>query len=186
MKQTILRQLSRVYNGYCRRKRMTSGHVVGIFIAPSGRAPLTSQQSIVAVPARGLKGDRYFNGTGTFSKAGKLPQSQEVSLIESEAIEAVQREESITLEPGASRRNIITRDVALNHLVDQEFHVGEVRMKGIKLCEPCGHLEGLTQEGVKKALIHRGGLRAQILTQGTIHVGDPIAIEAPKRSAACV
>ena len=78
------------------------------------------------------------------------------------------------LDPGNSRRNIVTKGVALNHLVGREFRVGEVTLRGIRLCEPCGHLEELTQKGVMQALVHRGGLRAQILIDGTIRVGDTI------------
>lgn len=163
-----------------------SGQVVGIFTASAPKAPLESKQSVRAVPGCGLEGDRYFNAAGTFCKNGTKSPGQEATLIESEALEALEREESIALAPGASRRNIVTRGIALNHLVGREFTVGPVRLKGIKLCEPCGHLESLTQKGVKAGLIHRGGLRAQILTEGVIRAGDSIAACQPQRSAVCV
>jgi MOSC domain-containing protein YiiM len=67
--------------------------------------------------------------------------------------------------------------VPLNHLVDKEFHVGEVRLRGVRLCEPCQHLAGLTQPRVLPALVHRGGLRAEILTDGYIRTGDPIFVD---------
>jgi MOSC domain-containing protein YiiM len=69
----------------------------------------------------------------------------------------------------------VTRGVPLNHLVGREFTVGGVRLRGIKLCEPCAHMESLSRPGARKALLHRGGLRAQILESGTIRAGDPIA-----------
>jgi MOSC domain-containing protein YiiM len=78
------------------------------------------------------------------------------------------------LDPGATRRNIVTRGVPLKHLVGQQFRVGDVTLRGLRLCEPCAHLERLSHPGVREALIHRGGLRAQILTDGTIRVGDSI------------
>jgi MOSC domain-containing protein YiiM len=80
----------------------------------------------------------------------------------------------ISLTAADTRRNIATSGVPLNHLVDREFHVGAVLMRGMRLCEPCKHLEDLTQHGVVSGLIHRGGLRAQILTEGLIRVGDAI------------
>lgn len=124
------------------------------------------------VPGKGIEGDRYFNGLGTYSN--KPGPDREVTLIEREAIDALQREYHIELASGASRRNIVTAGVPLNHLVGREFKVGAVTLRGMRLCEPCLHLESLTQPSVMKALIHRGGLRAQILSEGSIRIGDSI------------
>jgi len=125
-----------------------------------------------AVPGKGLEGDRYFSRTGTFSRDQN--PSNELTLIESEAMEALKRDYDIDLQAEDSRRNIATHGVPLNHLVGSEFQVGEVTLRGIRLCEPCSHLEQLSRKGVMRGLIHRGGLRAEILTEGTIRVGDPI------------
>ena len=125
-----------------------------------------------AVPGKGLEGDRYFHATGTYS--GQPGPGREVTFIEIEAIEALQRESGISLAPEMARRNVVTRGIALNHLVGREFRVGEARLRGLRLCEPCTHLEGLSGQGLKAALHHRGGLRADILTGGTIHVGNTI------------
>jgi len=133
---------------------------------------MVSVKEVRAIPGKGLQGDRYFNHTGTYSK--KSGADREVTLIELEAIEALAREYKIALQPGAARRNIVTRGVPLNHLVGREFRVGDVTLRGLRLCEPCAHLERLSHSGVREALIHRGGLRAQILTDGTIRVGDSI------------
>ena len=122
---------------------------------------------------RGLQGDRYFAGLGTYSN--NPGSGRHVTLIEIEAIEALQREYQVEIEASLSRRNIVTHAVALNHLVDREFTVGEVRLRGMRLCEPCARLERLSRRGAMRGLIHRGGLRAEILTGGTIHVGDAIA-----------
>jgi MOSC domain-containing protein YiiM len=84
------------------------------------------------------------------------------------------REYKVALLPGEARRNVVTRGVPLNHLVGHDFAIGDVRVRGIRLCEPCGHLEALTGLPVIKSLRHRGGLRAQILTQGVIRVGDAV------------
>jgi MOSC domain-containing protein YiiM len=125
-----------------------------------------------AVAGKGLEGDRYFNQVGTYSNHPGI--GRQVTLIEIEAIEALKQDYDIELNPGASRRNIVTRGVALNHLVGREFKVGEVRLRGDRLCEPCSHLQKLTQQGVMRGLIHRGGLRAEILTAGVIRVDDVI------------
>ena len=128
--------------------------------------------SVNAVAGKGLEGDRYFNASGTYSK--KSGTHREVTRIEIEAIEGFERDYGVKLEPRNSRRNIVTRGVALNHLVGQEFRVGEVLLRGIRLCEPCGHLAELSQAKVLPGLVHRGGLRAQILTGGTIRTGDDV------------
>lgn len=151
---------------------MSKGTIVSIHIAPSAAGPMVSVEQVRAVVGRGLEGDRYFAQAGTYSK--KPRPDREVTLIEVEAIEALAREYKIALEPGGARRNIVTRGVPLNHLVGREFRVGEVTLRGLRLCEPCAHLERLSHPGIREALIHRGGLRAQILTDSTIRVGDPV------------
>ena len=133
---------------------------------------MTAVDEVRAVPGQGLEGDRYFLGVGSYSD--RPDPSREVTLIESEALEALTRDYGCTLPPGASRRNITTAGMALNHLVGQEFRIGEVRLRGIRLCEPCNHLEAMTGQAVRPGLVHRGGLRCQILTEGQIKTGDPI------------
>jgi MOSC domain-containing protein YiiM len=128
--------------------------------------------AVRAVRGRGLDGDRYFLAEGTYST--HPGSGRDVTLIEAEAIEALQRELGIVLAPGASRRNIVTRGVPLNHLVGQRFRVGEVLLEGMRLCEPCAHLEELTQRGVLAGLVHRGGLRTVIVEEGTVRRGDII------------
>jgi MOSC domain-containing protein YiiM len=154
-----------------------TGQVVSIHIATEGEAPMRSVGAVRAVPGKGLEGDRYFTATGTYSDT---PGSgREITLIESEAIEAMARDNDVRIEAGNARRNVVTRGVPLNHLVGQDFSIGDVRLRGLRLCEPCAHLEGLTRRGVLGGLVHRGGLRAQILTEGTVHVGDPIEPAGP-------
>ncbi len=156
------------------------GRVLAINITPRGGEMPQPVQSIHAIPGRGLEGDRYNLGKGSFQKPGeKLQPGSEATLIESEAIEGLEREHGISITQAASRRNITTQGVALNDLIGKEFTVGEVRMKGIRPCRPCDHLESKTQPGVKAGLANRGGLRAQILTEGIIQVGDPVQVTAP-------
>jgi MOSC domain-containing protein YiiM len=151
---------------------MFKGTVLSIHITPAAAGHMVSVKEVRAVPGKGLSGDRYFHQTGTYSKTAGT--GREVTLIGIEAIEALQRDYGITIDAGDSRRNIVTRGVPLDHLVGRKFTVGTVSLQGMRLCEPCGHLEKLTQEGVRTGLVHRGGLRANILTEGTIRPGDSI------------
>jgi len=127
------------------------------------------------IPGRGIEGDRYFLGTGHFSD--QFSKSHEITLIEKETIESLRQEYANLSDLNArqARRNIVTRDVPLNHLVGRTFQVGRVTLRGIRLCEPCLHIAELTHHHVLTGLIHRGGLRAQILIEGIIRIGDPIA-----------
>jgi MOSC domain-containing protein YiiM len=151
---------------------MWEGKVEAIHVGREAAADLPAVAEIRAVPGRGLEGDRYYLGTGTYSR--HPGSGREVTLIEAEAIEALAREAGIRIASGASRRNIVTRGVALNHLVGHRFRVGEVLLEGTRLCEPCAHLGALTEKGVVPGLVHRGGLRTVIVEEGTIHVGDAI------------
>ncbi len=150
---------------------MWNGTVESIHIASTAQGPPQSVPQAMAVPGSGLDGDRYALKLGTFYKPAP---DYELTLIEAEAIEALRRDYRIELTAGDARRNIVTRNVPLNHLVGREFAIGQVHIRGIRLCEPCDHLQKVTGKPVIKGLLHRGGLRAQILTQGTIRVGDTI------------
>jgi MOSC domain-containing protein YiiM len=151
---------------------MGNGTVESIFIASAAAAAPQSVGQAVAIPGTGLEGDRYALKIGTFYQP---TPDRELTLIEAEALEALQRDYQIELAAGDARRNIVTRHVPLNHLVGQEFAIGEVRILGLRLCEPCDHLQKVTGKQVIKGLLHRGGLRAQILTPGTIKVGDTVS-----------
>jgi MOSC domain-containing protein YiiM len=151
-----------------------TGIVVSLHIAPVGAAPMQSVRSVNAVADRGLEGDRYFSQSGTYSN--DLGTGRHVTLIEIEAVEGLKREYGVALEAALSRRNIATRGVALNHLVEKSFRIGAAVLRGTRLCEPCSHMEKLTVKGAMRGLIHRGGLRAEIVTGGIIRVGDPILV----------
>lgn len=151
------------------------GTVISIHTTPTAGAPMQSIAKVQARAGQGLEGDRYYNRLGTFSD--QPGTGREMTLIEIEAIEALKRDYQLELEAGLTRRNLVTRGVPLNHLVNREFKVGAVTLRGARLCEPCSHLEKLTRKGVISGLIHRGGLRADIITGGAIHVGDIITFD---------
>lgn len=130
---------------------------------------MLSVAEVRAVAGKGLAGDRYFNQPGK-----RLEGDREVTLIEMEAIENFEREYGVKFQPQESRRNIVTRGVPLNDLVGREFQIGETRLRGLRLCEPCTHLARLSGKTVIPGLVHRAGLRAQILSDGLIRVGDPV------------
>jgi MOSC domain-containing protein YiiM len=148
------------------------GRVISIYLASAPGAPTRATERVRAVPGRGLEGDRNYR-----APAAPLHEDpgDEVTLFESEVAEAVRRDHGLQFEPSDSRRNVITVGIRLNALVGREFRVGEVRLRGVELCEPCLHLTKLYGEPrLLRALVHRGGLRAAILSAGEIRVGDPV------------
>ena len=136
--------------------------VEAINIGPS--EALGPVDSVRAVAGCGLQGDRKFRPEGQ-RPGGAL------TLIEAEALE------DVGLTGAQSRRQVVVRGVRLNDLVGKRFRVGEVECVGVELCEPCRHLESLTRPGIIKELVHRGGLNADLLTSGTIAVGDEVSVE---------
>ncbi len=153
---------------------MKLGTVVSIQIAAHANESLTSLQQVRAVAGMGLEGDRYYTRTDTYSP--KHDESREATFIESEALEALARDYRLEFTGAESRRNFTTRGVALNHLVGEEFRVGEALFRGIRLCEPCAHLEEVSGKQARAGLVHRGGLRAQILRSGLVCVGDELTV----------
>lgn len=148
-----------------------SGVVAAIFIGPEAKQPMASVPEVRALAGAGLEGDRYVSGDGTFSNGHP---NNHLTLVEDEALAAAQRDYGMAVTGAETRRNVLTCGISLNHLVGREFRIGEVRVRGLKLCEPCGHLEKLTGKELIKTLRHRGGLRAEILSDGLIKVGDVI------------
>lgn len=151
------------------------GRVEAIYIAPEAGKPMLGVELVRALAGQGLEGDRYAIGKGYYSP--RPGTGRHLTLIEAEVLEALWKETGISLLPHEHRRNITTRGIALNTLVGKRFRIGEVLCQGMRLCEPCTYLEGLTGKPVLEPLVHRAGLRADILTNGVIRVGDPIIEE---------
>ena len=123
---------------------------------------LWTVESVRALAGKGLEGDRHFQEDG--AKPG-----QALTLVEAEVVE------DVGLPQGGTRRQVTVRGVRLNDLVGKRFRVGDVECYGVELCEPCKHLEEMTRPGIIKELTHRAGINADVLTDGTIAVGDPIS-----------
>jgi MOSC domain-containing protein YiiM len=154
----------------------TLGWVEQIHVTGRERAPMRRVERVRAVAGRGLEGDRYLLGTGRYSGRAYADEGRHVTLIEMEVLEALANRTGIELSAAESRRNIATRSVRLNDLVDERFYVGDVLCEGVRLCEPCLYLVEVTHKPVLGPLIRRGGMRAHILTDGVIEPGDPLRL----------
>jgi MOSC domain len=148
-----------------------AGAVVGIYIAASGSARCEAHDQRAVRAGRGLVGDRYADGTGTFSQPQR--RGQDLTLIESESLDRLAAD-GLSVGMADARRNIVTRGINLNELIGHHFTIGAVTCYGSRLAEPCAHLERLTTGGVLRALVHRGGIRADVLADGEIRIGDTI------------
>lgn len=135
--------------------------VVAIHLGEGREPELRPVESVRAVAGKGLEGDRYFFEDG--AEPGRA-----LTLVEEESVE------DVGLEPGTTRRQVTTRGVRLNDLMGKRFRVGEVECYGVELCEPCSHLEEMTRPGIIRELVHRAGINADILTDGTISLGDEV------------
>lgn len=144
----------------------SAGVVARLAIAPAAEAPMVALPSASVVAGRGIEGDRYFDGAGTFSERGGT--GRDVTLVEAGALAAA------GVEPLESRRNVVVSGIDLDGLMGRSFRIGEVECVGVRRCEPCAHLQRLTRPGVLRALVHRGGLRADVVRGGTLRVGDQV------------
>ncbi len=153
------------------------GTVELIAVAAEAEGPMRSVSTAGAVEGRGLLGDRYERGAGTFSNP--RGRGYDLTLVEAEALEELSAK-GVELAPIEARRNLVVRGIALDDLIGRRFRVGEVECFGQRRCEPCAHLERLTRPGVLRGLVHRGGLRADVLVGGKIAVGDAVRLEGAR------
>lgn len=158
--------------------------VVAVHTAPAAGAPMAARDAVEAVADRGLRGDRYFREAGTFSDSAR-DVARDVTFVERETLTAVERDYDVTVGPGDHRRNVTTEGVGLNRLVGRRFAVGDAVFEGVELCEPCSHLERtLGREGVREAMVHRGGIRARVVESGSFAPGDAVEEVGPAPDAA--
>lgn len=155
-----------------------TGRLEQIWLAAEGGAELELRAAARLEAGRGLAGDRYAAGTGTFSKKTIGQPDKQLTLIESEEIAAFNARTGLGYGAGSFRRNLVTSGIQLNELVGREFRIGELRLRGIRLCEPCSYLARRIGRAVLTDMVHRAGLCAEILDSGPIAVGDTIAAGA--------
>jgi MOSC domain-containing protein YiiM len=154
------------------------GVVVGLFTAPAAEAACELHERLGVRAGRGLDGDRYAEGNGTFSHPER--RGQDLTLIEAESLDDLSAR-GITLAMADARRNIVTQGINLTALVGRHFTIGGVPCYGARLAEPCAHLERLTTRGVLRGLVHRGGIRVDVLGDGELRVGDEIRLAPRER-----
>ncbi|HEX9843787.1 MAG TPA: MOSC domain-containing protein [bacterium] len=157
------------------------GRVAALHICAQARAGMQDVQEVEAIKGRGLAGDRYLLGTGTYSQ--RPGTGRQVTLIEAEALRELADRHGIAFSGAEARRNIVTRGVRLEELIGATFRVGGATLRGMRPCEPCAYLQELTGKPVLGPLAHRGGLRADILVGGAIRVGDAIVAETAPAQA---
>jgi MOSC domain-containing protein YiiM len=150
--------------------------IVEILISRAPSLPMESVPNVRAVPGKGLEGDRYYDGVGTFSPKPHKPD-YEITLIEKEKLDGFALESGLPFTAREARRNIVTEGVDLNALAGRCFFLGEVLIQGVRLCEPCNYLAKKTFPEVLSGLVHKGGLRAQVLSEGIIRVGDAVVVK---------
>ena len=147
----------------------TTGTVEAIYVAATAGEPAQALQNVWAIAGQGLEGDRHVVGAGTFPSfcPGSAP-----TLIEAEACESFDP----PLDANEHCRNLVTRGIPLNGLVGRVFTIGQVRCRGMRLGEPCSVIQRYSAPTLVRPLVHRGGLRADILTDGTVNIGDVIRV----------
>ena len=156
-----------------------AGKVVAIYIAPAQGEPTVYIEQAHLVPRMGIEGDRYYylaQKSGKDSKSGHA-----LTLVEMEAIEAICQQDGIPLTPDQTRRNIVTRGISLNDLVGRVFTIGAIQVRGVKLCEPCSYLAGRTDPRILSSMVNRGGLRAEIISEGIINLNDIITVPSKEK-----
>ena len=151
--------------------------VIATYTAPVAGQEMILHEEVELEKGKGIRGDRYYNGSGTFSRNANENADHEVTLIASEEIDRFNALHGRSLDYGSFRRNIVTAGINLNDLVGQEFRVGEVTLIGVRLCEPCAWLARILVPEVLPDLVGRGGLRTRILREGRIRAGDAIHVE---------
>jgi hypothetical protein len=149
------------------------GTVEGLAVASAAEAPMRLLEVAQARAGHGLDGDRYAEGAGTFSSRGGRRPGYDLTLIAAEVLDELAAAGQELDFPG-TRRNVLTRGIDVNALVGRRFRIGDVECEGLRLCEPCVHLDRLSGPGILRPLIHRGGLRADVLTDGEIRLGAPV------------
>jgi MOSC domain-containing protein YiiM len=154
--------------------RRLKGRVEALALTEVATGPMQLVETAQAVAGRGLAGDRYAAKAGTFTPADGTGVGYDLTVVQAEVLDDLLLDQDRRLGYAEARRNVVTRGIDLNALVGRRFRVGDVECLGQRLCEPCSHLERLTTKGVLRGLIHRGGLRADVVTGGSIGVGATI------------
>lgn len=152
---------------------MADGRIEHLFITDAMSQPMQALPVLTAFAGKGIEGDRYLTAKGTYSK--KPEPGRQITLVEGEVLDWLKAEHGLTVRPEECRRNVVTRGIDLNPLVDRELMVGPVRVFVHRLCQPCHYIEKLlNQPDLYDCWWDKGGLRCEILEGGTIRIGDSV------------
>lgn len=149
-----------------------NGFVEKIFIAPVGGACMQAVEEVEALAGQGLRGDRYTTKSGYWTRVDEC----QVTLIEAEHLEEIFRTAGIRVQDGEHRRNLVTRGVRLEDLAGKRFRIGEAVLEFDRPRPPCSYVQALTEPGMTKALVRRGGICARVVQSGAIRLQDSIVI----------
>ena len=154
-----------------------SGKIAKLLISKDTQTPMLNVNQIVLEVGKGIFGDRYYNQVGTFSNKGEIEPDRDVTLIEIEKIDALNKEHNLEITAEDLRRNIVITNCDLNSLVGKEFQIGEVVLKGLRLCEPCKYLaDKINEKKTLTEMVHKAGLRAQIIKGGSINLDSQVEV----------
>ena len=155
-----------------------SGKIAKLLISKDTQSDMLNVNQIVLEVGKGIFGDRYYNQEGTFSSKGEIEPDRDVTLIEIEKIDDLNKEHDLNITAEDFRRNIVVSNCDLNSLVGKEFQIGEVVLKGLRLCEPCKYLSNkLDNEKVLSQMVHKAGLRAEIIKGGSIDLNSQVEVK---------
>lgn len=149
-----------------------NGRLEHIHVTESRGGAMRALAEAQAVAGRGIEGDRYFREAGTYSV--KPGPDRQLTLIETEVLDALARDHAVALAPNEHRRNLTVSGAPLGHLVGRRFRVGTVMLEGVRLNQPCKWLERLTGKPVYMPLLNRSGLNCRVIEGGTLRPGDPV------------
>ena len=149
-----------------------SGSVIALHTCPAAACPMQPAEQLALREGRGIEGDRYLLGTGTYSS--KPEEGRQITLFEVETLDALRRDYGIELSAAEHRRNVTVAGVPLNHLVGRRLRIAGILLEATRLSIPCRHIEEVTGKSIFKALMHRSGLNCKILAGGLVSIGDPL------------
>jgi MOSC domain-containing protein YiiM len=155
-----------------------TARIIAIFVAPEHHAEQLAIDAVQLKAGKGIVGDRFYG-------LRKNQPGRNLTLIEVEVIASFNQAYQQAIPLRATRRNLVTQDIRLNDLVGKTFRVGEVLCHGVEFCEPCKVMARqmsctvLSQSEIIQAFAYQGGIRAEVLSDGIIKMGDNIAITAP-------
>ena len=154
-----------------------SGKIIKLLISKDVNSPMQSVNQIILEVGKGIFGDRYYYQEGTFSNKNKIEEHRDVTLIEQENIDAFNNNENQNITCEDLRRNVVVSNIRLNELVGKEFNIGNVVLKGVRLCEPCEYLaKKINNTKFLKSMINKSGLRAQIIKGGSVDFSSQLEV----------